>query len=98
MSYEQRDNSGTLFKNDTREKDTHPNAKGKAMIDGRMYYVSAWTKEGAKGKFQSLSFKAIENDAQEKPSRESFVRNVEREFGPGTTVVRPMDDDSDLPF
>ena len=55
--YEQRDNSGTLFKNDKREKDTHPHATGTAMIGGVEYWVSAWTKEGAKGKFQSLAFK-----------------------------------------
>lgn len=56
MSYTQKDNSGTLFKNDRREKETHPNAKGTALIDGVEYYISAWTKEGKAGKFQSLSF------------------------------------------
>lgn len=63
MAYEQRDNSGTLFKNDKREKDSHPHATGKAMIGGVMYYVSAWTKEGSKGKFQSLSFKPVDEQA-----------------------------------
>lgn len=57
MAYEQKDNSGTLFKNDKREKDTHPHATGTALIDGVEYWVSAWTKDGAKGKFQSLAFK-----------------------------------------
>ena len=57
MAYEQRDNSGTLFANTRKTKDTHPNATGTAMIGGVMYEISAWTKEGAKGKFQSLSFK-----------------------------------------
>ena len=64
MAYEQRDNSGTLFKNEKREKETHANARGKAMIGGVMYYVDAWTKEGAKGKFQSLSFKPVEARAE----------------------------------
>lgn len=54
--FEQRDNSGVLFKNDRRENDKHPNAKGTALIDGVEYYVSAWTKEGQKSRFQSLSF------------------------------------------
>lgn len=57
MSFEQRDNSGALFRNDKKEKDTHPNATGTAMIDGVVYYISAWTKEGKSGRFQSLSFK-----------------------------------------
>jgi hypothetical protein len=66
MAYEQRDMSGTLFKNDKREKDTHPNATGTCMVAGVEYYVSAWTKDGKKGKFQSLSFKR--KDAAPKPA------------------------------
>ena len=57
MAYEQRENSGTLFRNDKREKDTHPHAKGSALIDGVEYWVSAWTKEGKDGRYQSLAFK-----------------------------------------
>ena len=60
MAYEQKDMSGTLFKNDKREKETHPHAKGTALIDGVEYWVSAWTKEGARGRFQSLSFQKKE--------------------------------------
>lgn len=67
MAYEQRDNSGSLFKNDKREKDSHPNAKGTAMIDGVEYWVSAWTKEGKSGKFQSLSFQKKEAKTEGKP-------------------------------
>lgn len=60
MAYEQRDNSGTLFRNERREKDNQPHATGTAVIDGVEYFVSAWTKEGQKGKFQSLAFKRKE--------------------------------------
>lgn len=60
MAYEQKENSGSLFKNDKREKDSHPHAKGSALIDGVEYWVSAWTKDGSKGKFQSLSFQRKE--------------------------------------
>ena len=57
MAYEQKDMSGSLFKNDRREKETHPQAKGSAMIGGVEYWVSAWTKEARDGsKYQSLAF------------------------------------------
>lgn len=56
-NYEQKDNSGALFANDKREKETQPNAKGSAMIDGVEYWVSAWTNTSSKGmKYQSLKF------------------------------------------
>lgn len=57
MAYELREGQGSLFKNDRREKDTQPNARGTALIGGVEYEVSAWTKEGRAGKWQSLSFK-----------------------------------------
>lgn len=75
MAYEKRDMSGTLFKNDKREKDSHPHATGTAIIDGVEYWVSAWTKDGAKGKFQSLAFKRKEERAaqiREQSPRDSY--------------------------
>jgi type II secretory pathway component PulJ len=71
MAFTQKDNSGSLFKNDKREKDTHPNATGTCMIDGREYWVSAWTKTRDNGeKWQSLAFKPKEAKAaaQAKPA------------------------------
>ena len=61
---EKRDNSGALFTNDKREKETHPHYQGKATINGVDYYVSAWVKDGTKGKFQSLSFKSVQEQAK----------------------------------
>lgn len=58
MAYEQRDMSGSLFKNDKKETEKHPNMTGSALIDGVEYWVSAWTKEGNNGKWMSLAFKA----------------------------------------
>ena len=69
MSYEQKDLTGSLFKNDKREKDTHPNATGSCLIDGVAYWVSAWTKTDKNGnKYQSLAFKRKEAKP-EKPSK-----------------------------
>lgn len=58
MSYEKKDNSGTLGKNRRKEKDTHPDSSGSATIEGVEYWISGWTKTGPTGeKFSSLSFK-----------------------------------------
>ena len=70
--YEQRDNSGTLFKNDRRENDKHPNAKGSALIDGVEYWVNACTKEGQKGRFQSLSFERKDAKPKARPKDEAW--------------------------
>ena len=55
MSNYDNTNRGVLFKNDRKEKDTHPNMKGSINVEGVKYWVSAWTKEGQNGKFISLS-------------------------------------------
>ena len=66
MAYETRDNSGTLGRNDRCTTDKHPTHKGKARIDGKDYWISAWVKEAGQNskapgqKFFSLSFEPCE--------------------------------------
>lgn len=50
--------SGSLFKNEEKQKDNHPDYEGSAVIDGVAYWLSGWIKrpEGKKS-FMSLSFK-----------------------------------------
>ena len=60
---EKKDNSGALFTNNKREKETHPHYQGKATINGTDYYVSSWVKEGKGGKFLSLSFKPVQEQS-----------------------------------
>jgi hypothetical protein len=50
-------NSGALFKNKFRQTDRHPDYTGNAVIGGAEFWVSAWIKQGEKGKFMSLSFR-----------------------------------------
>ena len=52
-----KDNSGALFKNDRKEQDNHPDYKGSINVGGVEFWLSAWIKEGNKGKFMSLSIK-----------------------------------------
>jgi hypothetical protein len=87
MAYTPKDGSGSLFKNTRKEKDTHPDYRGDLMLDGTMYEVAAWIKEGKNGKFMSLSAKPKE-EASTKPA-------PSKERGQQKT----MDDmDSDVPF
>lgn len=58
MAYELKDGQGSLWKNDKRETDSHPNARGQAKIGGVVYWVDAWTNETGDGKkYQTLKFK-----------------------------------------
>ena len=58
MAFEQRENSGNIFKNDREGRlENAPGYSGTCLIAGIEYYISAWVKEGKKGKFFSLSFK-----------------------------------------
>lgn len=55
MAYELKEGSGCLFKNDRKEKETHPDYAGTIMVNGKEHWLSGWIKEGKKGKFFSLS-------------------------------------------
>lgn len=59
--FEQRENSGTLFKNDKGDNDKRPDYKGDCNIYGDLFEIGAWIKEGKNGKFMSLSFKPKED-------------------------------------
>ncbi len=67
MAYEQRPGSFSLFKNDNKEKDTHPDYRGDGMdLAGTPVWISAWVKEGKNGKFMSCSMKAKETKEEPK--------------------------------
>ena len=53
MSYQEKDQSGSLFKNDRKERDSQPDWTGKAIVNGTPVYVSGWNKDGR----ISLAFK-----------------------------------------
>lgn len=50
-------NTGIIGTNDYKQKDTHPDQRGRVNVNGLWYWVSGWDKVGSNGrKFTSLSF------------------------------------------
>ena len=58
---------GAIWANTDKQKDTHPDFKGNATINGVDYWVSAWKrKEGASDRAPILSFSFTQKE--EKPA------------------------------
>lgn len=82
MAYEPKPGSFSLFKNDRKEKDSHPDYTGDGLdISGTPVWVSAWIKEGKNGKFMSCSMKPKDQAGNQ-----------------GQRNSTQTADDSDLPF
>tara|TARA_R110000868_G_scaffold30354_1_gene112434 strand:+ start:29 stop:277 length:249 start_codon:yes stop_codon:yes gene_type:complete len=65
--FEQKNGTGVLFTNNKRETEKHPTMTGKIVTpDGIEYRISAWTKEGANGKYLSLALSENKEFTKEK--------------------------------
>ena len=75
---QQRDNSGALFANERKTKDTQPDRTGSAMIDGVEYWVSGWINKPKNGGNQYLSmiFKKKEEDAAKSANVDKFDDDI----------------------
>jgi hypothetical protein len=81
-------NRGSIWKNEKKERDTHPDFTGSLNVDGVEYWVSAWKrKEGAGPKAPALSFSVKAKEAREAPRSQ-----------PQPAAVVDAFDDSDIPF
>lgn len=50
MAYEMRAGQGSLFKNENKTTDKHPNLKGRVMLpNGEVRWISGWTKTTSAG-------------------------------------------------
>jgi phosphoribosyl-AMP cyclohydrolase len=78
-------NSGSIFKNDKKTADNQPDYRGKINVEGKMWEISLWVKEGQQaGKFFSAAIK------------EPWVKPEE---SGNTPNIKPItDEDDDLPF
>ena len=75
-----RDNSGSFSANKRKEKDTHPDIKGKATIGGVDYWISGWKKQNDNGIWYSLSFEPKDAPAQSEAPRNDARRDLDDEI------------------
>lgn len=89
--FEHRDNSGSMFHNQRKTQDNHPDRTGSCKIDGRLYRVSGWIKpgKGDKPAWLSLAFTPEETKDERMAGAAKSAAKANREFD-------NMDDD--IPF
>lgn len=97
MAYQQRDNTGAIFANDRKEKDTQPDFKGECLIGGVAYEIGGWYKEAKTGrKFTSLSFKVKSATYRTEPREDNGYKNPNPTYEPNSKP--PQSDFDSLPF
>lgn len=81
MAFEQKDLTGSLFRNDRKEKDTHPDFNGSCRIGGHDYWMNAWLKiDKNDKKYFSFAFKLKDgSSARPEPAKQSFTRDLDDE-------------------
>lgn len=71
--YEMKDNTFSLFKNEKKEKDTHPDYNGDIMVNGKKLRLSAWINETKAGKkYMKGSVSEPYNGGKSKQQDEDF--------------------------
>ena len=99
-------NTGMLRKNQRKEKDNHPDYRGKINVNGQEFWLSAWLKVGREGtklageKYMSLSVQPIEEQQQPRQQTRYPARaqRDERPREPERRTQRDDDYNDDIPF
>ena len=87
MESKNKNNSGAIFKNNNKTKDTQPDYKGTVNVNGKDMEISLWLKESQKGtKYFSASF------------QEPFKNDSQTKTYPNETKYTPRIEDDTLPF
>lgn len=107
MAYELKPGNGTLFENNRKQSDTHPDLTGSINVNGVEHWFSGWWKQGSSGaQFLSVSI-GKPKDQQSAPQQRPAQRPAAPAARPGQRAAparRPAPasfddgDGSDVPF
>lgn len=64
-----RDNSGAIFRNKKKEKDTHPDRTGQCVVNGVEYWISGWMEEHDGEPYMSIKFKPKDENGGKKETK-----------------------------
>lgn len=85
MSNYSNDNRGSIWKNEDRKSDTHPQFKGSAEVNGVEYWVSGWLRKAdahPKAPAMNFSFTAKENQTHSQaPQQSQAVQQAKQQQG-----------------
>lgn len=88
---------GSLSKNKYRNNDSQPEYTGKATINGVLYRIAAWTKQGEDGEFFSLKFSIPQPKGELSSAPPSFPAPTPKTAAP-VVASAPVLDEEDIPF
>ena len=81
MSYETKENTGSLFPNDKKKEDKHPDYTGKVMVSGKLMQVAGWINESKAGK-KYMSLKLSDFQPKTDETREYTTTAPDNAEGP----------------
>ena len=96
-NYQQRDNSGALFKNEEKRSENGPDYSGNCVIDGQDYFFDAWLKTAESGRrWMSFSFKRKDKQSAAQPAQRPAPQRM---TAPGSArSYGSAGKDEDIPF
>ncbi len=69
--------TGSLFKNERKKAENHPDYQGSVMLEDGEHWLSAWIKKSKTGKsFMSLSVGDLKGEPLPKPVQEDFDDDI----------------------
>lgn len=95
MSYD-RTNTGTLNRNDRKEKDTHADYRGSINVGGVEYWLDGWIKTaGPNGRNPGSKFLSLSIKPKDNAQRGAFLTNAQK---PTPAASDTFIDDGEIPF